>query len=762
MKRYYFCLAIFILSLMVYGFNTEYEVVDPISDEWQIAGYPGQVLPDAEPANTFYAGTSDNIQDVIDYARIHSGQNGNCIVRVELEPGEYEINSHLTMYSNIILSGNHMFRRDVDRTERTILKFDITEVGPPPDYEPHNTFNCIHVKTYEVNIYNEPIKIYNVGIEDLLIERIDEGSSNHNEKSYEGNNIEFDYAENCWVYGVESINPIKHHIHIGESNNISVKGCYLHGAQFHGEGGYGYGVIAEYGSTHCLVENNIFNDLRHAMLVQNDAHWNVFGYNYVSKANQSTLDNLEFDDCPPWLEDFLGWLAGTCIPGDFVADICCHGESSYEASLPAGDGYRGPYENLFEGNICNTMWVDSFHGKNKKFNTFFRNRAGKYGFSVFDKLHDALSDRYYTRRQTEQIAIDNYMRSVLHWTDTWEVMATGYTVGMIAPFLSPFSPTGLYLLIVFLEEYADFTRGRWVDVKPFEKNSIHRRKNFWGQYYTRTWTDNEYGTEEKAWDDNTYYLSNQAQPDFWYDDINLPWPYHPKNSSNSPADRRYSLMEKKTVSRYNYPGLQTYWILDGGDGNVDISNESIPSDLFEDGNIVIGENVTLIIDPSNTNDGIELLFDPDQYFKVRGSLIILGTEEKPVMLTSEIWAPEDDEMWGGLTFGSAQPENGNLGDSELNYTTIRSAIKKNNGNGGGVRINNRSDLYLDRYCEVIFNHCSFIDCKAEGSGGAVKIDVPSDNCDRDLLRVEFNECVFLCNRADYGGAVFSSVLSRHN
>ena len=655
------------------------------------------------------------------------------IALLEFAPGEYNFSEPLVLRSYVILSGNHMFRRDIDREERTVLNFDLID-----DYDiPHNELNCITVQ----GVSDDPIT--HVGIEDVWINRLDSGSSSHNEDDIEGNNILIQYAGNCWVYGVESHKPIKNHLYIGNSNHVEVFGCYFYNAKFHGEGGFGYGVIIENDSEHCLVENNIFHKCRHAMLVQNHAHYNVFSYNYVHRGKQTTIDNYD-------LPGFVQWLLNTCIPGDFIADLCCHGEPSYENSLPVGDGYRGPYSNLFESNICNAMWVDSFHGKNKKYNTFFRNRAKKYGMSIWDKLPNfsVLGD-YYSTRQTKQITVNNYLKSVMHWTDTWEIQLSGYTVSAIAILLGQeeIAAMGLYLMFAFLEEYADLTRGRWFDKKPFEKNSIVKRKNFWGQYYTRTWTDNQYGHEDTAWADDSYYL--EANPAFWPNATGLDWPYHPKNSSESPAKRRYTLFDKKTVSRYDANSIVTFYITEDA-----VVPDDISDDLIQNGDLYVPEGTTLIIDPAESSDGIELNFQPGISMKIRGSLIINGSEDLPVTLKSTIDNPTDDsDKWDGITFGGNSSTIGDLGDSELNYAIIKDAYADHIG-GGGVFILN-SDEYSDEYAQIVFNNCQFINCKAE-KGGAVYIsDSYAQSGDTEVY-VEFNTCYFEDNYAHLGGAIYSS------
>lgn len=140
-----------------------------------------------------------------------------------------------------------------------------------------------------------PIK--NVGIEDLIIER-------QNTTGMWANTIQYNYAAKCWILGVESFFTYKHHVAIHSSTFIEIRGCYFHHASGHGDGGIGYGVLIENHSTNCLVEDNLFDGLRHSMLVQTGANRNVFGYNHS------------------WNRE---WEFGTAHPTEGSADISIHG-----------------------------------------------------------------------------------------------------------------------------------------------------------------------------------------------------------------------------------------------------------------------------------------------------------------------------------------------------------------------------------------------------------------------------------------------------
>jgi len=175
-----------------------------------------------------------------------------------------------------------------------------------------------------------------VGIEDINITRLD------SVPLAGGYNISFLNAVNCWVKGVESGPSMGAHVAINVSSNISVTGCYFHNAfAYDGTSTQGYGVMMIQHSGQCLVENNIFNVLRHSIINKQGSNGNVAGYNYANNGYRSEQIH------------------------DFGADMVCHGHYSFA--------------NLFEGNIVNNISIDSTWGPTGPYTTFYRNRAALYG-----------------------------------------------------------------------------------------------------------------------------------------------------------------------------------------------------------------------------------------------------------------------------------------------------------------------------------------------------------------------------------------------
>ncbi|MCB0283710.1 MAG: T9SS type A sorting domain-containing protein [Calditrichaeota bacterium] len=191
------------------------------------------------------------------------------------------------------------------------------------------------------------VPVENVGIEDLTVQRATPfGTLDYLESS----NFYFIYAINCWLKGIESDLTICHHAEVVFSSHIEISGCYFHEARRYAGGGYGYGVNLKRSTTNCLIENNIFRKLRHAMVIQAGANCNVFTYNY-SYDQYSTEYGFKTTD----------------------SDLTIHG--------------RYPFGNLFEQNHVEEIECDDSHqdkNNNGPYNTFLRNVARDRKMSIKD------------------------------------------------------------------------------------------------------------------------------------------------------------------------------------------------------------------------------------------------------------------------------------------------------------------------------------------------------------------------------------------
>ena len=162
-------------------------------------------------------------------------------------------------------------------------------------------------------------------------------------------NIFFKNAVECWVKNIASTKTNFAHINAYSSSKILVEGSYFTDAFSFGNGGKAYGVMLQFSSGECLVQNNFFEKLRHSMILQAGANGNVFAYNYSIK--------------PFWDE--------VSLPSNSAGDLVLHGNYVYA--------------NLFESNVVQNIVIDDSHGINGPHNTFFKNEAQLYGIFMNNK-----------------------------------------------------------------------------------------------------------------------------------------------------------------------------------------------------------------------------------------------------------------------------------------------------------------------------------------------------------------------------------------
>ncbi|MFC1672205.1 hypothetical protein ACFL01_03620, partial [Planctomycetota bacterium] len=151
-------------------------------------------------------------------------------------------------------------------------------------------------------------------------------------------------AADCWIRRCHTEFPLNAHVKVSLSHGITVRDNLMHHAYGYGGGGQGYGVWLGHWSTDCLVENNVFYHLRHAMLTTLGANGNVFGYN---TSHECKLN----------------------------CDISMHGFYSYM--------------NLFEGNTVVNVDYSDYWGPVGPYNTCYRNRVTSGGIQMKNHTHRA-------------------------------------------------------------------------------------------------------------------------------------------------------------------------------------------------------------------------------------------------------------------------------------------------------------------------------------------------------------------------------------
>ena len=176
----------------------------------------------------------------------------------------------------------------------------------------------------------EPVK--NVGVSGIRVVRLDPTNA-------QTSNISLHYADNCIISCIESYSCNFAHVKLEYSRNIQIQGSYFKDGHDYGSGGKAYGVVLQFASGDCLVQNNIFEHLRHSILLQAGPNGNVIAYNYSRD--------------PFW--------TNVSLPSNAAGELVLHGNY--------------PYANLFEGNYVRNIVSDNSHGLNGPDNTFFRNKV---------------------------------------------------------------------------------------------------------------------------------------------------------------------------------------------------------------------------------------------------------------------------------------------------------------------------------------------------------------------------------------------------
>jgi hypothetical protein len=169
--------------------------------------------------------------------------------------------------------------------------------------------------------------VRNAGIEDLGL-----SSAQGNE---EGSGITMAFCVNCWVRNVESVNIPQKHVDIdwGSCGN-EIRDSFFHGTpRFDAD--HGYGINIHNYATDNLIENNVFYGLHNGVVIGSaGGSGNVVAYNVIDHTRHWQ---------PHW----------------FLFQIGTHGAHTFM--------------NLFEGNVCGKVGLDSYWGSGSH-NVFFRNR----------------------------------------------------------------------------------------------------------------------------------------------------------------------------------------------------------------------------------------------------------------------------------------------------------------------------------------------------------------------------------------------------
>lgn len=167
--------------------------------------------------------------------------------------------------------------------------------------------------------------------------------------------IGFFGSRQCWVKGVKFNYGLGTTVLIFKAHHITISGCHFKDTWIHGNhnnsGTQGYGIVFDGSSnsfsSHCKIENNIFENFRHAIVIQYYAKYNVIGYNYTKGS---------------YAYNYVGSIQ---IPWA-TSDVVLHGNS------PSLNLFESNY---FEGNNnAKGITIDNVKATgNGKYNTLYRN-----------------------------------------------------------------------------------------------------------------------------------------------------------------------------------------------------------------------------------------------------------------------------------------------------------------------------------------------------------------------------------------------------
>ncbi len=173
-----------------------------------------------------------------------------------------------------------------------------------------------------------------VVIEALTVDRVDD---------VHASTIELTYAADVRVARVEAVRTGWAHLAADLSLSLEIVESWFHGAHGFGDGGRGYGVNLRRHVTGARVEDNVLEDLRHALILQIGANGNVVAFNLSRESH----DDLGFQK----------------------ADVSLHGHYAHR--------------NLIEGNDVEMIHVSDWWGPTPA-QTVFANVVRRGGITVDD------------------------------------------------------------------------------------------------------------------------------------------------------------------------------------------------------------------------------------------------------------------------------------------------------------------------------------------------------------------------------------------
>lgn len=362
-KYKYFYLIIFLVFINFFTLKGQISTLIPYEC---LPGGSNQVWKDAGSTNFSDGITVDQFIDVTQLEISTSLSDNSGILNTKISAANPPTDEFIVFYFPSSGYQKYTFLNPINLKSNIIIKGECaTKVnGPLPVSEFYFDLGANEIKLSTCFNING---CKNVGFQDFYVHqepRVTGTAWNNTSftlSDYKNYTFNFSNAEDCWIQGVYSKYTQSHHIQIVNSKYITVFGNFFWGANDYSNTGRGrgYGVQLNDESQYCLIENNIFSNLRHAFVIQQDALYNIFSYNYA-------LMNYAYN---------CSWPDYMCF-GKTLQDIAFHGSKIGDDGVQTG----GPKYNLCEGNFVDFIEFDDVHSYNGPYNVLFRNYAGKIKF----------------------------------------------------------------------------------------------------------------------------------------------------------------------------------------------------------------------------------------------------------------------------------------------------------------------------------------------------------------------------------------------
>ena len=298
-------------------------------EAWQNAGYPGQIPAPAHIVNVRDFQAADDLAAIM--AAIHSLSNAPGVVY--LPAGTYHFHSAINLPAGVVLRGESPA---TTRLHWDHLGYCINVAATQKEkYQPVTAGATIHSRTIEVGAGhafargdyaeiredNHPAWGASKWAEQTVGQILRITAVTGNKLTLERPlRINYSAAQNPVL---RKITPV---------TEVGIENLTIDRA------------VAGTDTARCNIYTIFFNYAARCWVRGIDG--NVFGYNYSREPLR------------------------TEIPAEISSDITVHGNY--------------PYANLFEGNLCQHIWIDDSHNANGPLNTFFRNRAESYGIYMSD------------------------------------------------------------------------------------------------------------------------------------------------------------------------------------------------------------------------------------------------------------------------------------------------------------------------------------------------------------------------------------------